>query len=44
MGAAAMKRALHYSVEAMAAETLAIYRPLLVAADAKARPHEKAIA
>ncbi len=44
MGAAAMKRALHYSVEAMAAETLAIYRSLLVAADAQARPHEKAIA
>ena len=44
MGAAAMKRALDYSVEAMTAETLAIYRPLLDAAGAQETPHAKAIA
>jgi glycosyltransferase involved in cell wall biosynthesis len=44
MGAAASKRALHYSVETMAADTLEIYRSLLGGADADERPHERAIA
>ena len=44
LGAAAGERALDYSVEAMAAGTLDVYRSLLASGNLRAASHERAIA